>query len=300
MSGQTPPSAGKVALTCPFCGFKQLESPYAKSTFCRKCGEHYEPGRTKPILRNERPSFLARVSKLIAGSKTREITCFDCGAVQTVSSSSTSSLCPQCSAYIDLSDFKINGAYSRLIQTQGVVSVGAKADVTSSRVACREATIKGKVRGNLLCTGTARFNLKGKITGAVEARHIVIEKRSEVEFVRPLKAKSIEIAGTVFANLKIDGTVTITKRGRLQGNIQARGIVVEKGGVFLGELIIGNGGEPVQAELEEIPQRPPENPSPKTSPKDSSKASPQENGNGKKPSALPKAAPSQQDLGLDF
>jgi len=289
VSGQTPQSAGKVALTCPHCGFKQLESPYAKSTFCRKCGEHYEPGRTKPILRNERPSFFARVSKYLAGRKTREITCFDCGAVQTVSSSSSSSLCPQCSAYIDLSDFKINAAFSRLIQTQGIVVLGSKADVTSSKVACRQALIKGKLRGNLLCTDCATIKYKGKISGAVEARKLVIARGANVEFVRPVKAKIVEIFGTVSANLHVDGIVKIVKRGRLEGNVEARGIVVEKGGIFLGELSIGSRGF-VQPEL--TPSEPPAPPS---------KAEPE------KPKDLPPSQPGgkpkkagQQNLDLGF
>jgi len=238
VSGPTPQSAGKVARTCPQCGFKQLESPYAKSTFCRKCGEHYEPGKAKPILRNERPSLLSKVGAFLSRHKTRQITCFDCAAVQTVSSSSSSSICPHCSAYIDLSDFKINTVFSRVIQTQGTVVIDSKADVTSSKVACREAHLKGKLRGNLLCTGTAHIKWKGKITGSLEAGHIAIAKRSEVEFVRTVKAKSIEIAGKVLANLQVDGTVKIAKRGRLEGTVHAKGIVVEKGGIFLGELVI--------------------------------------------------------------
>ena len=238
MSGQKPKSAGKVARTCPQCGFKQLESPYAQSTFCRKCGEHYEPGRPKPIYRNERPSFLAQVGAFLLRHKTRKITCFDCGAVQTVSSSSTSSLCPHCSAYIDLSDFKINTVYNRVIQTQGTVLIDSKADVTSSKVACREAYLQGKLRGNLLCTGTAHVKWKGKVTGSLEAAHIAIDKRSEVEFVRVVKARSVAIAGKVTANFQVDGTVKITKRGWLEGSVQAKGIVVEKGGVFQGELVI--------------------------------------------------------------
>ena len=181
---------------------------------------------------------MSRVGAFLSRHKTRQITCFDCAAVQTVSSSSTSSLCPQCSAYIDLSDFKINTVYSRAIQTQGTVMIGAKADVTSSRVACREAHLKGKLRGNLLCTGTAYIKWKGKVTGSLEARHVDIARRSEVEFVRTVKARSVEIAGKVIANFQVDGTVKITKRGRLEGTVHARGIVVEKGGIFQGELVI--------------------------------------------------------------
>jgi cytoskeletal protein CcmA (bactofilin family) len=294
VSGQTPQSAGKIALTCPYCGFKQLESPYAKSTFCRKCGEHYEPGKTKPILRNERPSFLARVSKIIVRNKTREITCFDCGAVQTVSSSSSSSLCPHCSAYIDLSDFKINAAYSRLIQTQGTVVIGSKADVTSSKVACREALVKGRLRGNLFCTGGALFKYKGKVSGSVEARHIEIAKRSEVEFVRAVKAKTMEISGKISGNLQIAGTVTITKHGWVEGTVRAKGIVIEKGGVFLGELVIG-ARDLVQPELTASKPQPGAPASPSGPRKGG--AQPPKAGPGGEP---PKRELGQQNLDLDL
>jgi cytoskeletal protein CcmA (bactofilin family) len=169
-----------------------------------------------------------------------------------------------------------------MIQTQGTVTIGAKADVTSSKIACREAFIEGKLRGNLLCTGTAHVKWKGKIPGAIEARQLLVVKRSEVEFVRPVKVKSAEISGKVSANLHVDGTVKITKRGWLEGTVYARGIVVEKGGVFLGELIIG---EPsfVQPELATAA----EPYSPKTPVKTS-----------KQPKVEPKTG--QADLGLDL
>ena len=286
MSSQTPQSAGKVAVTCPLCGFKQLESPYAKSTFCRKCGGHYEPGKSKPILSKEEPSFFARLGEIFSRQKTRDITCFDCAAVQTVSNSSTSSICPQCSAYIDLSDFKIKTAFSRMVQTQGTVTIGSKADVTSSKIACREAYIEGKIRGNLLCTGTAYVKWKGKISGSIEAKHLVVVKRSEVEFVRPVNVKPAEISGKVSATLHVDGTVKITKRGWLQGSVYARGIVVEKGGVFSGELIIGQPSF-VQPEL---------------APAEPAPAVPQPNGKAARSQKAAKSdlKPGQQDLGLGW
>ena len=284
MSSQTPQSAGKVAVTCPLCGFKQLESPYAKSTFCRKCGGHYEPGKSKPILTKEEPSFFERLGGIFSRQKTRDITCFDCAAVQTVSNSSTSSICPHCSAYIDLSDFKIKTAFSRMIQTQGTVTIGSNADVTSSKIACREAYVGGKLRGNLLCTGTAYVKWKGKISGSIEAKQLVVAKRSEVEFVRPIKVKSAEISGKVSGSLHVDGTLKITKRGWLEGSVYARGIVVEKGGVFLGELVIGQASF-VQPELAEAEPLQPSKPQPKGKK------------NGKAAAKL-EEKPGQQDLGL--
>lgn len=168
-----------------------------------------------------------------------------------------------------------------MIQTQGTVTIGSKADVTSSKVACREAYIKGKLRGNLLCTGTAYVKWKGKISGAVEAQHLDVAKRSEVEFVRTVKVKSAEIAGKVSANINVEGTLKITKRGWLEGTVIARGIVVEKGGVFLGELIIGQSSFEQQelAPTVSTPEKQPAKPAPQ-------------------PKPIPKSG--QADLGLDL
>lgn len=200
---------------------------------------------------------MERMGQFLSGKKTREITCFDCGAVQTVSSSSTSSLCPQCSAYIDLTDFKINTAFSRMIQTQGTVTIGPKADVTSSKVACREALVEGKLRGNILCTGDVTIRYKGKMSGSVEARHILVAKGSDVDGVRMFKAKSVEIAGKIAVNLQIDGLVKITKRGYLIGDVRARGITIDKGGVFFGELEIGPPPPEPTENAEPSPESPP-------------------------------------------
>ena len=35
-----PPLADKIGADCPNCGFSQLESVNARSTFCRQCGQH--------------------------------------------------------------------------------------------------------------------------------------------------------------------------------------------------------------------------------------------------------------------
>ena len=268
MSSKTPQSAGKKNVECPHCGFKQLESPFAKSTFCRKCSKHYDLGKPVPPPREAQPSLLARIGGFFAGKTTRDVTCFGCNAVQTVSSSAKSSICPQCSAYIDLSDFKISSTFSRSIETQGKIHITSKGDVTSAKVACGEAIIEGKIRGNLLCTGIARVKLKGKLHGAIDVKQLLIDRRSEVEIIRPVKARSVEVSGKLSARLHVDGAVTITKRGRLEGIVYAKAITVEKGGVFLGELVIGQHELsqpellPVEPGAQTATPTPPSNPAP--------------------------------------
>lgn len=236
-----PRQAEKISADCPHCGFTQLESAYAKSTFCRKCGQHYsiEKLLAKEAISLKGPGFFEKLTKLVTRETHRDVACFSCGHKQTVSSAAQSSLCPQCGSYIDLRDFKIGGPFGRSIQTQGEVHVLPKGECSAAKVACNSAYIEGKLRGTLIATHEIRLRTKEKILGSVEARHLVIEKKCDCEFVRPVKVQSAEISGHISARLYCDGQVQILKGGVLEGTIYARSIVVEKGGVFSGELTIG-------------------------------------------------------------
>ena len=250
MAKNTPRQHEKISADCPHCGFTQLESSIAKTTFCRKCGEHFsiEKLLMKEVDSLKGPSIFDKFSKLISRETIRDIACLSCSRRQQVSNAAQSSLCPACGSYIDLRDFKIAGPFGRSIQTQGEVVVTSKGDLSSARVVCREATIEGQVRGTLSCTGVVRIKVRGKINGTIEGQSVVIEKRSEVEFLRPLKGRAVEINGKISARIVCEGQVTINKGGALEGTIYAKAINIETGGVFSGELFIGQ-QEAVQAEL---------------------------------------------------
>jgi cytoskeletal protein CcmA (bactofilin family) len=187
------------------------------------------------------PSIFDKISKFVSGEKVRKIRCFSCDHRQEVSSSAHSSLCPSCGSYIDLRDLKIAGPFGRSIQTQGEIHVTSKGELTSARAACGTAILEGKLRGTLVCNGQVRVKTHGKILGGIETHELVIEKRCDAEFVRPLKAHSVEINGKVSARIVCETAVTINKGGYLEGTVYARSISVEKGGMFSGELFIGQG-----------------------------------------------------------
>jgi cytoskeletal protein CcmA (bactofilin family)/predicted RNA-binding Zn-ribbon protein involved in translation (DUF1610 family) len=237
----TPKQPEKINADCPHCGFSQLESAYAKSTFCRKCGQHYsiEKLLAKEATALKEPSIFDKLSKLVSGEKIRDICCCSCGHKQRVSSSAQSSQCPQCGSYIDLRDFKISGPFGRSIQTQGEVIITSKGELTSAKVSCGHAVIEGKLRGNLSCTGTVLVKLHGKILGSLDAHTLIIEKRANVEFVRPVRVHAAEIRGKVSARIVSEAGVTIAKGGELDGVVYAKAINIERGGIFSGELFIG-------------------------------------------------------------
>lgn len=236
-----PRQAEKISADCPHCGFTQLESAYAKSTFCRKCGQHYsiEKLLAKEAVSLKGPGFFEKLTKLVTRETYRDVACFSCAHKQTVSSAAQSSLCPQCGSYIDLRDFKIGGPFGRSIQTQGEVHILPKGECSAAKVACNSAYIEGKLRGTLFATHEIRVRTREKIFGSIETRLLVVEKKCECECLRPIKVQTAEISGHISARLFCDGQVKILKGGVLEGTLYARSIVVEKGGIFSGELFIG-------------------------------------------------------------
>ena len=255
---------GKITVICPHCGQEQQEPDLVKSTYCRKCSGYFTVARDRaptsgpaktPLKQApaQKPKgglmdLLSGFGGLVGGQRTRVIRCFECKHEQEVSTSAKSSICPACSAYIDLEEVKIHAPFSRALRTRGNVLIGPKGEYASTRGFCTNAIIQGKLKGSLVCDGEALVKTKGRLTGVLEARTVIIEKHSDVEFTKLMKAQNVEIRGKAIARIEATGAVHIAKGGSLEGSIVARGFTVEKGGIFNGDVTIGR-VDVTQAEL---------------------------------------------------
>ncbi len=228
----------------------QVESVYAQTTLCRNCGEHFSVGQTsssgKPTgtadpSRGFGSMMWATLGRWLPKVRIgeRNIRCYQCGHGQRVSTSAKSTMCAKCNSYIEMQDYRITGAFSRLLRTQGRVVVTAKGDLASTKVYCSSALIEGSVRGQLCCSGTLDIRRKGKINGAIEADHVVIGRKADVDFARPLHVGQLEIAGRLRGDILAAGGVKISSKGNLTGTVVARSFSVDKGGEFHGQLTIG-------------------------------------------------------------
>jgi cytoskeletal protein CcmA (bactofilin family)/ribosomal protein S27E len=244
------PSPAKVSAECPHCGFKQMEYAAAKSSICRQCGRSFTPFAPKPGLKlrttEEAPapeapsSIFGKLEDFWKRQTSIVVECFECKRKQQVSGAATSSICPSCSAHIDLRDYKITSGFSRSIRTRGNVHLSGKGDLGSSSVVCQSALIEGRLRGNLHCD-TATINYSGKIPGRISARHVVVDRKADIHCFRTVRAEHIEIKGRMSGEI-IAQSVTVHRKGSLEGDVTARAINVEKGGVFSGQLVIGQMG----------------------------------------------------------
>src|SRR5215472_14972683 len=227
-----------------------MEYAAAKSSMCRQCGRSFTPFAPKPFLklRTTEEASAPETSSSIFGKledfwkrqTSSVVECFDCKRKQQVSGAAASTICPSCSAHIDLRDYKITSAFSRSIRTRGNVHLSGKGDLASSSVVCQSALIEGRLRGNLHCD-TATINYSGKILGRISARQVVVERKADIHCFRTLRGENIEIKGRMSGEI-IAQTVTVHKKGSLEGDVTARAISVEKGGMFSGQLAIGQIG----------------------------------------------------------
>jgi len=226
-----------------------MEYAAAKSSICRQCGRYFSPFAPKPGLklrvREETPaapptnsSIFGKFEDFWKKQHSSVIECFDCKRKQQVCGTATSTICPSCSAHIDLRDYKITSGFSRSIRTRGDVHLTGKGDLGSSSVICQSALIEGRLRGNLHCEDTATINFAGKIPGRISARRIIVERKADIHCFRRVRAESIEIRGRMSGEI-VAQTVNIERKGALEGDVIARAISVEKGGMFSGQLVIG-------------------------------------------------------------
>ena len=224
-----------------------MEYAAAKSSICRQCGRSFTPFAPKPGLKlktiEEAPppetsaSIFGKLEDFWKRQTSSVIECFECKRKQQVSGAATSTICPSCSAHIDLRDYKITSGFSRSIRTRGNVHLSGKGDLGSSSVVCQSALIEGRLRGNLECD-TATINYSGKIPGRIRARLVIVERKADIHCFRTVRAEQIEIKGRMSGEI-VAQSVTVYRKGALEGDVTARAISVEKGGMFSGQLAIG-------------------------------------------------------------
>ena len=197
----------------------------------------------------ELPSFTGK--KLEAG---KPVHCLKCGRTHQVSQKAQSTICPGCYAPIELIEVNITAHSSRAVDTRGLLKIGAKGSLSNPWIICGSARIEGAFNGHLRCEGEVRLNMQKPCTGRITADSILVEKKASIECSQPLEADSITIQGTLRGAIHCNGIIQILSGGSLEGPVTSRAMVVEKGGIHVGECRI----QPPSAPEPAIEAAPPE------------------------------------------
>lgn len=219
----------KITVDCPHCGHSQMEPRSGFSTVCKKCHGHF---RLQDVLKPARKAAEA-------GPERRHIKCFECGAELDVPVTAQSTMCKRCSRYIDLNDYRIANAVSKNFKTKGSFAVEPTGYVFNTEATVGDAVIKGRFLGKLVAEGSLTIHTGAEIKGSFTAGCLVIPAANHFRWREPIKAGSADIAGELAANLRVEGTIILRATGRLFGDMEGGGLVVEEGAVVVGYARIG-------------------------------------------------------------
>ncbi len=219
-----------VPVSCPRCGFTQLEPRTAYSTVCRKCGQHF---RVQEALH---PAPKAKAKAI----EQRQVRCFQCGTELEAPLEAASTMCKRCSGYVDLSDYRIAATVSKNFRTHGSLVVEEKGYLLNTEAQVGEAVIKGRFIGKLAAERSLEIYNTASIKGSFMAGCLVIPPGNHFRWPSPLRMGGAEIGGELVANLCSSGTVVLKSTARFFGNIESVNLVMEAGAVFVGSAKIGN------------------------------------------------------------
>jgi len=222
----------KALARCPDCDFEQLEPPDLISTYCRGCGSCYETGRAARYLAGLEPAVQAIPADPNLSAK--PVFCHRCGTTHRVSLAARNTICPGCSACMDLEDIRILSPASQPVDTRGKLYVGPEGTLNNSWIVCGSARIDGTVSGVLRSEGEVVLATVKPCPCQIMAPSLVIGKHAAIRLTSPLETDALVVRGRFFGSVNCRGTVLVARGGHLEADICARSIVVEKGGFFKG------------------------------------------------------------------
>jgi len=228
----------KLEVACPHCGHSQKEPRTAISTNCRKCGGHF---LLEEVLKPARRAPKSAPVRKPAPER-RKVSCFECGEDLEVALTAQSTMCKRCSQYIDLKDYHIANAVSKNFKTKGSFALEPTGYVFNTEAVVGDAVIKGRFLGKLIAEGSLTLYTTAEIKGSFKAGRLIIPAANHFRWKEAIKVGTAEIAGELAANVRAEGTIVVKGTGRLFGDVEAGGLVVEDGAVLVGRVRIGRQG----------------------------------------------------------
>jgi cytoskeletal protein CcmA (bactofilin family) len=169
----------------------------------------------------------------------KRVRCHECGRLHEVPFIASSTSCPNCNAHIDLYDVLVEKRVSRVVRTRGTLTIKKFGYLNNQLTICGHADIGGGAAGKIFCDGETRIRTTGRLNCEIGSRRVRVEKGADVIIAHPIRVHDMIVRGKVTARIYCNGTLRILKRGFLKGEIHARSISVDKGGLLQAELNIG-------------------------------------------------------------
>ena len=229
-----PPKKDTVPVTCPKCGHVQPEPRGAYSTVCKKCQQHFRV--------EEKPARSVKPQKPLIAQK--QVRCFHCGADLQVPAAAESTMCKKCSSHVDLTDYQVTQTVSKNFRTHGRLVIEEKGYLLNTDSHVGEVVLKGRFIGKLVAERSLEIHPTASFKGTFATGRLIVPAGTHFRWREALQVGGAEIGGELVANLQSTGTVLLKSTARFFGDVQAGGLVVEAGAVFVGAANIGRVTKP--------------------------------------------------------
>jgi cytoskeletal protein CcmA (bactofilin family) len=170
----------------------------------------------------------------------RRVRCHECARIHEAPFAAASTACPTCNTHIDLSDYLVDKRQSRVVRTRGNLVIKKFGYLNNQLTICGNAEIAGGAAGKLFCDGETRIRTTGRLNCEIGSRRVRVEKGADVVVAHPIRVHEMIVRGKLTARIYCNGTLRILKHGFLKGEVHARSITVDKGGLLHAELNIGH------------------------------------------------------------
>jgi cytoskeletal protein CcmA (bactofilin family)/DNA-directed RNA polymerase subunit N (RpoN/RPB10) len=218
-----------IPVTCPACGHVQREPRSAYSTVCKQCRQHFRlEDALRPAAKPQKPAIEQKL-----------VRCFQCGAELLVAAAAESTMCRKCSSHVDLHDYEVTQTVSKNFRTHGRLVIEAKGYVLNTDSHVGEAILKGRLIGKLVAERSLEIHSSANIKGTFSTGRLIVPAGNHFRWAEALRVGAAEIGGELVANLRSAGTVLLRSTARFFGDVEAGGLVVESGAVFVGAAKIG-------------------------------------------------------------
>ena len=167
------------------------------------------------------------------------IRCHECGRVHQVPWAALSTTCPNCNGHVELKDYIIDKRTSQVVRTRGSIVIKKFGYLNNQVTICGHADIGGGAGGKLFCDGETLIRTTGRLNCEIGSRRVRIEKGADVIVAQPIRVHDMVVRGKITARIYCNGTLRVLKRGFLRGEVYARSIMVDKGGLMQAELNVG-------------------------------------------------------------
>jgi len=134
-------------------------------------------------------------------------------------------------------------ATSRQVDTRGKLTIGTAGSLSSSWIVCGSADIGGHIVGVLRSAGEVHLATIGVCACQISAPSVVIAKHARTSLTLPLETDHLEVRGHLAGIIHCRGIVHVRGGGRLEAEVHARAVKVDKGGALLGTCHV-DGAQP--------------------------------------------------------